>query len=80
MQHDSNPPPALPSGSPREFVHRVNNLLTVIIAQAEISLEHGDAEEMRHGLQAILAASTAMAEATRAFAQIRYTPSDAEQP
>ena len=69
MQYDSDPAPALPSVGPRDFVHKLNNLLTVVLGQAESSLESGDPEEMRQALRIILQTSTAIADATRAFAK-----------
>ena len=79
MQNEPDPPPALPFSGSREFVHRLNNLLTVVLAHAESSLASDDPEEMRRALRVIVEASVSMAKATRVYARPHDTPSSASR-
>jgi hypothetical protein len=67
MEQEPDPPPALPSAGPRELIHKLNNLLTVILARAEASLATDDTDEMRRALEIIVSAANSMADATRAY-------------
>lgn len=69
MQQESNLSPALPAAGPREFAHRLNNLLTVVLAHAEAALSSEDPEEMKRALQIIVQSSTSMADVVRNFAK-----------
>ena len=74
MQGDSDPPaalpaPALPSSEPRAFAHRLNNLLTVVLANAESALSGGDPAEMKRALEIIVPATHSMADLVRGFAR-----------
>jgi hypothetical protein len=69
MPQEPDLPPVLPSPGPREFAHKLNNLLTVVLAQAESSLASGDPEDMRRALEVIVATSGTMADAVRAYAK-----------
>lgn len=77
MQHD--PRPALPSPSPRELVHKLNNLLTVVMGHAETAGAGDDIEEMRRALEIIAGASHSMAEHVRTFARLNAMADQAER-
>ena len=83
MENNYDPPAALPStasrdSSPaRDFVHLLNNQLTVVLAHAETSLGSDDPQELRRALQAILTASNTMADAVRAFSHAIPRPASA---
>jgi two-component sensor histidine kinase len=74
MQQQPDPSPALPAAIPRDlprdFVHKINNQLTVVLAHAETSLSSKDPEEMKRALVAIVEATNSMASTVRAFAQM----------
>lgn len=67
MDQQPDPSPALPAAAPRDFVHKLNNLLTVVLSSAESALISEDPAEMREALQAIADAAATMATETRAF-------------
>ena len=69
MHTRSEPTQPLTAPEPREFAHQLNNLLTVILANAESSLESGDSAEMRRALGVIATTSISMAELARRFAR-----------
>jgi len=73
MAEPIHPPAALPAALPgvssREFAHKLNNLLTVILADAETGLASGDPEDMRNSLRSVIATTGSIAELTRAFAK-----------
>lgn len=79
MQQEPDPPPALPSAGSREFVHKLNNLLTVVMSHAESSLEREDPAEMRKALRIIMQASTSMADALRVFARSNHNAGRSSQ-
>ena len=69
MHQEPDPPPALPSTGSREFVHELNNRLTVVLAQAEVALSSEDPDDMKRALQVIAQAASCMADSVRSFAK-----------
>ena len=69
MQPDPNPPPALPRASPREFVHRVNNMLCVVLAHAEATKASSDPDELREAMEIIARTASSMADVVRDYAR-----------
>ncbi|HUR27568.1 MAG TPA: hypothetical protein VM509_05230, partial [Planctomycetota bacterium] len=64
MEQEPDPSPALPSAAPRDFVHELNNLLTVVLSNAESALLREDPAEMREALQVIADTAASMASVT----------------
>lgn len=54
---------------PRDLAHRLNNLLTVVLAHAESSLANDDPAEMRRALAIIAQTSKEMAAVVHDFAK-----------
>ncbi len=69
MQEKADPLPALPAIGHRDLVHRLNNLLTVILAHSESALSSDDPADLRSALEVIAKATTNMAAVVHDFAK-----------
>ena len=74
MQQRLDPAPPPCDAGARDFVHKLNNLLTVVLGDAENSLSSDDPAEMKRALESIATAADSMAEVLRGFAKACSAP------